>query len=82
MGITQDDIFQRKGGRTRKRRAVCFDPVTGQTWSGAGREPLWIKGRNRDDFLLKDDSLDKQRERSLQRLSQLIGELPRRPGPG
>ena len=26
---------------------------TGDTWTGRGREPGWIKGKNRDDFALK-----------------------------
>jgi len=26
------------------------DPKTGATWSGRGREPLWIKGKKRERF--------------------------------
>jgi DNA-binding protein H-NS len=26
------------------------DPVTGETWSGRGREPAWIAGRDRNLF--------------------------------
>jgi len=28
------------------------DPASGKTWSGRGREPLWLAGR-RDEFLIK-----------------------------
>ena len=28
------------------------NPETGDTWTGRGREPGWIKGKNRDDFAL------------------------------
>ena len=28
------------------------NPDTGDTWTGRGREPGWIKGKNRDDFAL------------------------------
>jgi DNA-binding protein H-NS len=28
------------------------DPVTGATWSGRGRAPHWIVGKNRDDFIV------------------------------
>jgi DNA-binding protein H-NS len=28
------------------------DPVTGATWSGRGRAPRWIAGKDRDDFLI------------------------------
>ncbi|MDR5825230.1 H-NS histone family protein [Caballeronia sp. LZ043] len=27
------------------------DPVSGATWSGRGRAPTWIAGKNRDEFL-------------------------------
>ncbi|MDR5783865.1 H-NS histone family protein [Caballeronia sp. LZ065] len=27
------------------------DPVSGATWSGRGRAPMWIAGKNRDEFL-------------------------------
>lgn len=30
------------------------DPETGKTWSGRGREPLWLRGKNRDDYLISD----------------------------
>ena len=26
------------------------NPKTGDTWTGRGREPGWIKGKNREDF--------------------------------
>ena len=32
------------------------DPDTGKTWSGRGREPLWLRGKNRDDYLIADNS--------------------------
>ena len=28
------------------------NPETGDTWTGRGREPGWIKGKNRDEFAL------------------------------
>ena len=28
------------------------NPETGDTWTGRGREPSWIKGKNRDEFAL------------------------------
>lgn len=28
------------------------DPVSGNTWSGKGKIPQWINGKNRDDFLI------------------------------
>lgn len=29
------------------------NPETGDTWTGRGREPSWIKGKSRDEFALK-----------------------------
>lgn len=29
------------------------NPGTGDTWTGRGREPGWIKGKNRQDFALE-----------------------------
>ncbi len=33
------------------REAKYRDPIGGATWSGRGRAPQWIVGKNRDDFL-------------------------------
>ena len=30
------------------------DPVSGATWSGRGREPRWIAGKDRNDFLIEN----------------------------
>lgn len=30
------------------------DPETGKTWTGQGREPSWLKGKNREEYLIKD----------------------------
>ncbi|KVX55394.1 H-NS family nucleoid-associated regulatory protein [Burkholderia stagnalis] len=40
--------IKRRGRATAKYR----DPVSGALWSGRGREPLWIAGRERDKFLI------------------------------
>ncbi|MFM0323607.1 H-NS histone family protein [Caballeronia glebae] len=33
------------------KEAKYRDPVGGSTWSGRGRAPQWIAGKNRDEFL-------------------------------
>lgn len=30
--------------------AVYRDPVSGKTWTGRGRAPLWLDGKDRNDF--------------------------------
>jgi len=31
------------------------DIATGATWSGRGREPTWLRGKNREDFAIGAD---------------------------
>jgi DNA-binding protein H-NS len=28
------------------------DPVTGKTWAGRGKMPIWLVDKNKDDFLI------------------------------
>lgn len=53
-GLTLDDVF---GAEKRVRKAAHSpvaakyrDPASGETWSGRGRAPKWIAGKNRDNF--------------------------------
>nr|WP_080407128.1 H-NS histone family protein [Burkholderia ubonensis] len=57
FGITPDDIFGARAKQVRRSpRSPATqkyrDPLSGATWSGRGRAPRWIAGRNRDDFLI------------------------------
>jgi DNA-binding protein H-NS len=27
--------------------------ATGETWTGRGRAPKWLEGKNKDDYLIK-----------------------------
>jgi DNA-binding protein H-NS len=56
-GVTLDDLIDYRstlgGVRTRRNpKPKYFDPVTGQTWTGRGREPKWIRGKDRSGFLI------------------------------
>ncbi len=58
-GITADDLVEAMGGLKSKRKGVKAkpkyrDPATGVIWSGRGKEPAWIKGKNRDQFLIAE----------------------------
>jgi DNA-binding protein H-NS len=52
-GLTQQDIF---GGAKRGRKASGSvaakykDPISGKTWSGRGKAPKWIEGKDRNQF--------------------------------
>lgn len=57
-GISAEDIFGRaraNAGRRKRRGPVApkyRNPETGVTWTGRGKPPQWIAGRNRDQFLI------------------------------
>lgn len=59
--VTIEDLIEAMGGFKPKRKGVKAtpkyrDPATGVTWSGRGKEPTWMRGRDRDDFLIKEDN--------------------------
>ena len=44
--LTQEDLFGPEAGLLARYR----DPETGKTWSGFGRPPNWIRGKNRERY--------------------------------
>lgn len=55
-GLTVADVFPAKNQKTSSKSSVepkYRDPATGQTWTGRGKPPLWIKDKDRDQFLIK-----------------------------
>jgi DNA-binding protein H-NS len=51
FGFTTNDVFGARRAAKRVTAAPLFrNPETGETWSGRGREPRWIKGKERDLF--------------------------------
>src|SRR6478672_8514187 len=49
---------QAQSGKARRRTggtvaAKFRNPESGQTWSGRGREPVWIKGKDRKEFKIQ-----------------------------
>ena len=58
--IPVDELVEALGGLKSKRKGIKAkqkfrDPASGATWSGRGKEPAWIKGQNREDFLITED---------------------------
>lgn len=54
-GLTAEDIGLTPRTKTKGRRAVApkyQDPKTGATWTGRGRAPTWIAGKNYERFLI------------------------------
>lgn len=55
-GLTAEDLGLATKVKKRKGGVVVpkyQDPKTGATWTGRGRAPAWIDGKNRDRFLIK-----------------------------
>ena len=55
-GLSEADIFPkptRKGGGVKTPVAPKYrDPATGNTWTGRGKPPLWIAGKDREAFAI------------------------------
>jgi len=54
-GLSASDVFTRKGAagsRGGKVAAKYRNPATGETWTGRGKAPKWIEGRDRSNFLI------------------------------
>ncbi|MEX8193630.1 H-NS histone family protein [Comamonas guangdongensis] len=52
FGLTQDDVFP-PAKQKRETGSVApkyRDPATGQTWTGRGKPPAWIKDQDRSQF--------------------------------
>jgi len=56
-GLTISDIgttAKPKNVKPRKEVAAKYrDSDTGQEWTGRGRSPRWLKGKNKEDYLIK-----------------------------
>jgi DNA-binding protein H-NS len=57
FGLTPQDVFVSRGSKAStkpasKVAAKYRDPATGQTWTGRGKAPKWIDGKDRDQFVI------------------------------
>ena len=32
------------------------DPETGKTWTGRGNQPKWLEGKNKEDYLIREET--------------------------
>ena len=51
FGFTSQQVFPWKP-QPKKVAAKYRDPDTGATWSGRGKPPQWIAGKDRDNFVI------------------------------
>lgn len=52
FGFTAQQVFPWKPV-SKKVAAKYRDPDTGTTWSGRGKPPQWIAGKDRDNFVIR-----------------------------
>ena len=54
--LTKEDVFGASAKRGRKASGSVApkykDPISGATWSGRGKAPKWIDGKDRSSFLI------------------------------
>ncbi|WP_338641796.1 H-NS histone family protein [Burkholderia pyrrocinia] len=64
-GIFRHDVLTQQD-RNRRRRAPVrpkyFDPKSGATWSGRGRTPRWLIGKDIEQFRISQSDEGPQRE--------------------
>lgn len=53
-GLTPDDLMPKRKTSKGSLPPLYQDPKTGKTWSGRGREPSWLIGKNRDKFRIAE----------------------------
>ncbi|WP_202758240.1 H-NS family nucleoid-associated regulatory protein [Delftia acidovorans] len=51
-GLTTADVFPRQSQKTASKVGVAKyrDPATGATWTGRGKPPTWIVGKDRTTY--------------------------------
>jgi DNA-binding protein H-NS len=51
--LTVSDLFSKKINQTNKKVPAKYrNPATGETWTGRGKAPLWIVGKERESFII------------------------------
>jgi DNA-binding protein H-NS len=58
-GLTAQDVFPGRAGKSAAPKSATSkvapkyrDPATGQTWTGRGKAPKWIEGKDRAQFAI------------------------------
>ena len=48
--LTVDELFGKQKSSGKAVAVKYRNPETGETWTGRGRAPRWLDGKNREDF--------------------------------
>jgi len=54
-GLTEKEVFGQHRLKREQLTVKYRDPETGATWSGRGRPPKWIAGKDRSSFVVKNE---------------------------
>jgi DNA-binding protein H-NS len=54
LGFASVAAAAARQGKKEPLPARYLNPKTGETWSGRGRAPGWLAGKNRERFLIKE----------------------------
>lgn len=53
FGLSAEDLFGKPGKAKRTPGVPRYrNPETGDTWTGQGRTPKWLEGKNKQDFAI------------------------------
>ncbi len=56
-GVTVDDLSPARSAKAAKPKATVAaqfkNPETGETWTGRGRAPRWLDGKDKDAYRIK-----------------------------
>lgn len=56
-GVTVDDLSSARSSKPEKAKSTVAaqfkNPETGETWTGRGRAPRWLDGKDREQFRIK-----------------------------
>lgn len=50
--LTTDELFGKRKAAGQPAAPKYRNPESGETWSGRGRTPRWLDGKNREDFAI------------------------------
>ena len=53
FGFTAQQVFPWKPEEKKKVQAKYYDPESGATWTGRGKAPKWIDGKDRNQYIIQ-----------------------------
>ncbi|WP_071760862.1 H-NS histone family protein [Burkholderia ubonensis] len=53
FNLSIEEVFP-AGAPKKKRAPKYFDPETGATWSGNGKEPTWLRGKDKSHYMFPE----------------------------